>query len=115
MNRHFIEILRLQQGKRDNVCVIELLENKGGYYVYVSKGKRVADKVEQIMYTALEDPESAFDSFNSEVKFKLSKGYQFLPEGASIDIPWFASLPGNQKAPKIFSTLPSGEHRKLSV
>ena len=115
MNRESIEILRFQQGKKDNVCIIELLEDKGSYYVYVNQGKRAADKVEQIMYTALEDPESAFDSFNSEIKFKLSKGYQFLPEGSSIDIPWFASLPGNQKAPKVFKTTSSEEHRKLSV
>lgn len=115
MNRESIEILRFQKGKKDNVCVVELLESKGRYYVYVNQGKRAADKVEQIMCTALEDLESAFDSFNSEVKAKFLKGYQFLPEGASIDIPWFAALPGNQKAPKVFKTVSSEEHRKLSV
>ncbi len=115
MNRESIEILRFQQGKKDNVCVIELLEDKGRYYIYVSQGKRVADSAEQTVYTVSEDLDSAIDSFNSEVKFKFSRGYQFLPEGASIDIPWFASLPGNQKAPKVFKTTSSEEHRKLSV
>ena len=115
MNRESIEILRFQQGKKDNVCVVELLEDKGRYYVYVNQGKRVSNKVEQIVYTVLEDFDSALDSFNAEVKAKFLKGYQFLPEGTSIDIPWFAALLGNQKAPKVFKTISSEEHRKLSV
>jgi hypothetical protein len=115
MIRHCFEILRFQQGKKDNVCIVELLEGKGRYYVYVSQGKRTAANVEQIMYTAVEDFDSALASFNSEVEAKFFRGYQFLPEGASIDVPWFAALPGNQKAPKVFKTISSEEHRKLSV
>jgi hypothetical protein len=115
VKRHYIEILRLQTGKKDNVCVVELLEAKHRYYIYVSLGKRTADQAEQIMYLTAKDFESAEEAFNSEVKFKHSKGYQLLAEGAHLDFPWFSSLPGTQKAPKVFRTSASEEHRKLSV
>jgi len=115
MKRHYIEILQLQSGKKDNVCVVELLEAKHRYYIYVSLGKRTALQAEQIMYLTAKDFEAAEELFNSEVKFKHSKGYQFLADGAHIDFPWFSSLPGTQKAPKVFRTSATEEHRKLSI
>lgn len=115
MTRKHIEILTFLKGNKDNVCVVELLQGKGTYYVYVSQGKRAAKNIEQVAYTALEDLDSALEAFNSEVEFKIKKGYRFLTTGDSIEIPWFASLQENQKILKVFNALPAEEHRKLAI
>lgn len=115
MTREYIEILRFLQGKKDRVCIVELVENKGRYYVYINEGKCAANNAEQMAYSVLEDLDSALEAFNSEVEFKLKKGYRFLTAGDSIEIPWFAAIQGNQKATNVVNTAPVEEHRKLSI
>jgi predicted DNA-binding WGR domain protein len=122
MKRIKAEILHYKQGRtHDKVYIVEVLKEKGRYYVYSHYGKRLQENLITHLKVMSDFEHVAEENFEKLVRDKVKKGYKYVPNGTRLDIPGFKDavvvhniLEANS-VKKIEKEPKAEEHRRLVI